>query len=155
VFRDAEPCRRLWWSPREPGRHDVRAADVEFSLQRSDRPVLDATADRLHVGPRDPDDLPCDLWAYPGYVSTPSTSTPSRVERILAFMLIGVFGASVIALFVVLIATWAGTNVGGGAWPVVAMTPYFGLPLAFVLLFALLVIATVRRARSAKRDDGI
>lgn len=71
-------------------------------------------------------------------------------------MLIGVFVVSVIALFVVLIATWAGnTDFGGSVWPVVAVTPLFGLPLAFLLLFALLIVATVRRARSAKRDDGV
>jgi hypothetical protein len=70
-------------------------------------------------------------------------------------MLIGVFVVSIVALFVVLISTWAGnTDFGGSIWPVVAMTPYFGLPIAFLLLFALLIIATVRRARSAKRHDG-
>ncbi|PSL36571.1 hypothetical protein CLV49_0165 [Labedella gwakjiensis] len=77
------------------------------------------------------------------------------MERILAFMLIGVFLVSIVALFVVLIATWAGaTDFGGSFWPVVAMTPYFGLPFAFLLLLALLIIATVRRARAARRDDG-
>ena len=88
-------------------------------------------------------------------MSTPQTTVPSRVERILAFMLIGVFVVSIIALFTVLIATWAGADFGGSVWPVVAMTPYFGLPLAFLLLFSLLIIATVRRARAAKRDDEV
>jgi heme/copper-type cytochrome/quinol oxidase subunit 3 len=89
-------------------------------------------------------------------VSSPTISAPTRVERILAFMLIGIFLVSVVALFAVLIATWAGhTDFGGSVWPVVAMTPYFGLPVSFLLLFALLIIATVRRARSAKRDDGV
>lgn len=70
-------------------------------------------------------------------------------------MLVGVFLVSIIALIVVLVATWAGGDFGGSFWPVVAMTPYFGLPVAFLLLLALLIIATVRRARSAKRDDGV
>ncbi|RUQ99286.1 multidrug ABC transporter ATPase [Labedella endophytica] len=71
-------------------------------------------------------------------------------------MLIGVFAISIVALFTVLIATWAGAvDFGGSLWPVVAMTPYFGLPISFLLLFALLIIATVRRARAARRDDGV
>ena len=68
-------------------------------------------------------------------------------------MLIGVFVVSIIALVVVLGATWAGVEFTGAVWPVVAMTPYFGLPISFLLLFALLIIATIRRARLASRHD--
>ncbi len=83
-------------------------------------------------------------------MSTPAPPGTTRLERILAFMLVGISVVSVVCLLVVLIATWAGaTDFGGTVWPVVAMTPYFGLPLAFLLLLTLLVLATVRRARSA------
>jgi hypothetical protein len=84
-------------------------------------------------------------------VSTPTTPQPTRFERIVAFMLIGVFAVSIVCLLVVLIATWAGNrDFGGSIWPVVAMTPYFGLPIAFLLLLSLLIVATVRRARAAR-----
>lgn len=64
-------------------------------------------------------------------------------------MLVGVSAVSIICLIVVLIATWAGaTDFSGAVWPVIAMTPYFGLPLAFLLLLTLLIVATVRRSRS-------
>jgi DMSO/TMAO reductase YedYZ heme-binding membrane subunit len=65
-------------------------------------------------------------------------------------MVIGIMVVSLVALITVLVATWAGNDFGGGAWPVVAMTPYFGLPLAILLLLALVITATVRRARAAK-----
>lgn len=75
---------------------------------------------------------------------------PTRFERVLMFMLVGVSIVSIVCLVVVLVATWAGTtDFGGSLWPVVAMTPYFGLPVAFLLLLTLLVVATIRRARAA------
>ncbi|RWZ49823.1 multidrug ABC transporter ATPase [Labedella phragmitis] len=83
-------------------------------------------------------------------MTTPTTLRPTRFERILMFMLVGVSIMSIVCLVVVLVATWAGaTDFRGSVWPVVAMTPYFGLPLAFLLLLTLLIVATVRRARAA------
>jgi DMSO/TMAO reductase YedYZ heme-binding membrane subunit len=83
-------------------------------------------------------------------VTTPTTLRPTRFERVLTFMLVGVSIVSILCLVVVLVATWAGaTDFAGSVWPVVAMTPYFGLPVAFLLLLTLLIVATVRRARSA------
>jgi DMSO/TMAO reductase YedYZ heme-binding membrane subunit len=83
-------------------------------------------------------------------VTTPTTPSPTRFERILMFMLVGVSIVSIVCLVVVLVATWAGTvDFGGSVWPLVAMTPYFGLPVAFLLLLTLLIVATIRRARAA------
>lgn len=70
-------------------------------------------------------------------------------------MLVGVVTVSVIALAVVLIATWTGTDdLSTGAWPVIAMTPYFGLPLGMLLLLTLLIVTMTRRARSATASDS-
>ncbi|RWZ64509.1 multidrug ABC transporter ATPase [Labedella populi] len=88
-------------------------------------------------------------------MTPPTTPSPTRFERILTFMLVGVSLVSVVCLVVVLIATWVGTtDFGGSVWPVVAMTPYFGLPVAFLILLTLLIVATVRRARTARQADS-
>lgn len=56
------------------------------------------------------------------------------------------------------IAVIAGTALGAGdndgfshgLWPAIFMIQYYGLPLAFVLIVALLVSNGVRRSRAAK-----
>ena len=71
-----------------------------------------------------------------------------RLERILATMVVGIVGLSVIAFFAIIIATWLGfdrTDFAVGVWPSVTMMPLIGLPLGFVLIIALLVVSTKRR----------
>ena len=87
--------------------------------------------------------------------------TDNRAERVLAYMFAGVVGVSILAFLAVIIGTAAGAGADDGfsqgVWPFVIMLPWFGLPLGFLLLIALLIVNTVRRSREAKArrgDDG-
>lgn len=77
-----------------------------------------------------------------------STPSASRLEKILATMVAGTVGLSVVAFLAIIIATWAGfdrTDFAQGVWPVVTMLPLIGLPVGFVLILVLLVVSTRRR----------
>ena len=73
---------------------------------------------------------------------------PSRLERVLATMVAGVIGLSVLSFLAIIVATWSGfgrADFGAGLWPIVTMIPLMGLPLGFVLIIGLLVVSTRRR----------
>lgn len=79
--------------------------------------------------------------------------TDNRAERVLAYMFAAVVGLSIVCFFAVMIGTFNGVtrdDMGSGLWAVVTMLPWFGLPIAFLLLIALLIVNGVRRARSAR-----
>ncbi|MCW4458509.1 multidrug ABC transporter ATPase [Microbacterium sp. MPKO10] len=83
--------------------------------------------------------------------SEPSTGT---AQRVLAYVLVSVVILSVASFFAIMIGTWSGmaqSDFGTGFWPVVAMTPYIGLPLAMLVLIALLISGAVSRSRQARR----
>lgn len=75
----------------------------------------------------------------------------NRLERVLAYMIAGVIGFSVICMVASLIAMWSGTFSGDGGmtgiWPFVTLFPEFGLPAGMLLLIALLIVSTIRRRR--------
>ncbi len=76
------------------------------------------------------------------------------IERILAIA-VAVLIALALACFIAVIAgtaLGAGDNDGfsHGIWPLVFLIQYYGLPLAFLLIIALLVSNGVRRSRAAK-----
>ncbi|GAB3616387.1 hypothetical protein GCM10027416_09440 [Okibacterium endophyticum] len=78
----------------------------------------------------------------------------SRIERVLAFMLLAVVLLSVGCFIAMMVATSTGTDAAGftaGVWPAVLMLPMFGFPLAIVMLIALIVIGAVRRSRRNRR----
>ncbi len=80
--------------------------------------------------------------------------TEHRAERILAYMFVGVIGLSILAFLAIMFGTLAGAGENDGfsqgVWPLVLTLPLFGLPLAFLLLIALLVVNGVRRARESR-----
>lgn len=84
--------------------------------------------------------------------------TQHRAERILAYMFVAIVGLSILAFIAVMIgtATGAGANDGfsQGIWPLVIMLPWFGLPIAFLLLIALLIVNGVRRARAGRAGSS-
>lgn len=86
---------------------------------------------------------------------TPEPDVPvRRIDRILAFTALGIAAASVVCFFAIIIGTAVGMDqdaFGEGVWPVVAAIPYWGLPLAFVLIITLLVMSFVRKGRAASR----
>ena len=80
--------------------------------------------------------------------------TEHRAERILASMFVGVIGLSIAAFLAVMFGTLAGAaaddGFSRGVWPLVIMVPWFGLPLAFLLLIVLLIVNGIRRTRSSR-----
>lgn len=84
-----------------------------------------------------------------------STRTPGgevpvrRLDRILAFMSLGLAVVSIGCFFAVIIARPAGvTDFTEGIWPLVAVLPLIALPIAFLMILALLIMTFVRRARA-------
>ena len=76
---------------------------------------------------------------------------PGRLERVLAFMSLGIALLSIGCFFAIMIGTATGMtreDFGSGLWPFVAILPNIGLPLAFALIIALLVVTWVRRKRA-------
>lgn len=72
----------------------------------------------------------------------------NRTERVLIFMIAAIVALSILSFFATLIGTAAGvTDFGVGAWPVVLVLPLIGLPIAFVMFIAFIVISAVRRSR--------
>lgn len=80
----------------------------------------------------------------------------SRLERILAYMVAGVVGLSILAFLAVIIGTAAGAGAnngfGQGVWPLILALPLFGLPIGFVLIIVLMVMTGMRRAREARQN---
>lgn len=77
-----------------------------------------------------------------------------RLDRILAFTALGIAAASVICFFAIIIGTAVGMDqaaFGEGAWPLIAAIPFWGLPLAFVMIITLLVMSFIRKGRAGSR----
>ena len=62
-------------------------------------------------------------------------------------MIVTILGLSVVAILALLIG---GPTKSGDIWTTVALVPFIGIPLSFVLLIALIVLNAVRRGRAAK-----
>lgn len=84
--------------------------------------------------------------------------TEHRAERVLAYMFVGLIGISILAFLAVMFGTLAGAaaddGFSKGVWPLVIMLPWFGLPLAFLLLIALLIVNAVRRRRQSNAGSS-
>lgn len=78
----------------------------------------------------------------------------SRLERILAMMVAGVIGVSILCFMAVLIGSLTGASAaqaaGEGIWWLVIMFPYFGLPAGMLILVALIIVSSLRRSREAR-----
>lgn len=75
-------------------------------------------------------------------------SDPSRIEKILAYMAVGVIGLSVISILVTLISQMFESN---GGLVIFRQIPVLGLPLGFILVLVLLVVSMSRRAKEARK----
>lgn len=74
-----------------------------------------------------------------------------RLDRILAFMALGLLLLSVASFLAVMIGTASGLthdDFGGGVWPAVSAVIYIAPPLAFVLMLTVIIMTFVRRARA-------
>lgn len=85
----------------------------------------------------------------------PSTG---RFERILAYMVAGVVGLSILCFIAMLAGTalGVGDNDGfsKGVWPVIITLPLFGLPLGFLLTIGLIIFVAIRRKRDSTGNQG-
>ncbi|MFC4139805.1 MULTISPECIES: multidrug ABC transporter ATPase [unclassified Microbacterium] len=90
---------------------------------------------------------------------TPTPEVPDlpvrTVDKVLAYTALGLAGASVLCFFAIIIGTATGMEqeaFAQGIWPFVAGLPLYGLPIAFVMIIALLIMSMVRKGRAAKRS---
>ena len=71
----------------------------------------------------------------------------NRIERVLASMIAGVGGLSVLAIIAIIIASMSRLDTSEGPWLMIAVLPTIGLPIAFILIIVFAVVAIVRRRR--------
>ncbi|MBX3079848.1 MAG: multidrug ABC transporter ATPase [Cryobacterium sp.] len=80
----------------------------------------------------------------------------NQTERILAYGVLVLVGLALICFIAVIVGTTLGAGADDGfshgIWPTVFFVQYYGLPLAFLLIIALLVSNAVRRSRAAKGE---
>jgi hypothetical protein len=90
----------------------------------------------------------------PSTPRTPSDDVPvRRIDRILAFMSMGLLLLSVLCFVAIIIATSAGlkqADFGAGLWPTVSAIVYVAPIVAFLLLVAVLIMTFIRKARVGK-----
>jgi hypothetical protein len=87
-------------------------------------------------------------------VANETPATIHRNERVIAYMIVGIVGLSIVAFFAMIIGTFVGMTApdfAQGVWPVIAYAPLVGLPLGIVLIIALLILGIRRRGREAAR----
>ena len=76
-----------------------------------------------------------------------------RIDRVLAFMALGLVVLAVVSLAAVLLAPALGvTNYSEGLWPVAIVLPLIALPLGFILIVVLLIMSFLRRARANRGE---
>lgn len=101
------------------------------------------------------------LLAYGYPVTVPNANTAktpapesSPLDRVVAFVIVGLVMASVASFVALIVATQLGVGANDGfsqgAWPAVLTLPLFALPIAFVLLVVLIVRGVGRRSRMAR-----
>lgn len=80
----------------------------------------------------------------------------NQTERILAYGVLVLVGLALICFIAVIVGTTLGAGADDGfshgIWPAVFFVQYYGLPLAFLLIVALLISNAVRRSRAAKGE---
>lgn len=90
-------------------------------------------------------------------MSSPQNTTEPpvrRIDGILAYAALTLAALSVGCFFAIIIGTATGMRQADfteGLWPIVSALPMYGLPLAFVMIIALLITSFIRKGRAAKR----
>lgn len=84
----------------------------------------------------------------------PSEDLPvRRIDRLLAFMSLGLLVLSILCFLAIIIASATGMtheDFAGGVWPAVSLLVYVAPILAFVLLLTVLIMTFIRKARVGK-----
>jgi len=73
-----------------------------------------------------------------------------RIDRVLAFMALGLTVLSIVCFFAVILAHPTAEAATQGIWPLVVVLPLLALPIAFVMIVTLLIMSFVRRSRANK-----
>ncbi len=72
-----------------------------------------------------------------------------RIDRILTIMALGLTLLSIVSFFAQIIASSLGNvDLTTGVWLLVRVLPIIALPVAFLLIVAVLIMSFVRRARA-------
>jgi ABC-type dipeptide/oligopeptide/nickel transport system permease component len=82
-----------------------------------------------------------------------SPVSENRLERVLAYMILGIVALSLMCFVAIIVATATGMSredFTQGLWPTVSVIPLVGLPLGMLLIIALLLVSIRRRGRAAK-----
>ncbi len=89
--------------------------------------------------------------------STPRTPTPSedlpvrRIDRVLAFMSLGLLLLSIVCFLVIILAKPLGvTDYSGPFWGILGAIVWIAPPIAFLLLVTVLIMTFIRKARVGK-----
>ena len=78
-----------------------------------------------------------------------------RIDRILAFMALGITLLAIVCFFAVILARPLGVvDFSAGIWPLVVVLPLIALPIAFLMIVTLLVLSFVRRSRANRSDTS-
>jgi uncharacterized membrane protein len=84
---------------------------------------------------------------------TPGEDVPiRRLDRILAFMSLGLLLLSILCFFSIMIGSASGVDFSTGVWPVIGLVVYIAPIVAFALLLIVLIMTFVRRARANRGD---
>ncbi|WP_322411680.1 multidrug ABC transporter ATPase [Microbacterium invictum] len=84
-------------------------------------------------------------------MSTPTSNADlpvRRIDRILAFMSLGLILLSIVCFLGIMIGSAAGAEMSAGIWPTIGVIVWIAPPLAFVLMLTVLIMSFVRRARA-------
>ena len=73
----------------------------------------------------------------------------SRFDRVLAAMIVGVLGLTVVSFIVFMVGTMGGWLTGGLLFAV-AYIPFFGLPIALIFMVVLVIRVGRRRMRESR-----
>jgi len=80
---------------------------------------------------------------------TPAEDVPvRRIDRILAFMSLGLLVLSIVSFFAIMIASAAGADMATGIWPLIGVLVYIAPVIAFAMILAVLIMSFTRRARA-------
>ncbi|MEV7694101.1 multidrug ABC transporter ATPase [Microbacterium sp. NPDC089189] len=71
-----------------------------------------------------------------------------RVDRVLAFMSLGLLLLSILSFLAIMIGTASGFDFTTGIGPLVGVVTYIAPILAFALMLTVLIMTFVRRARA-------
>lgn len=82
-----------------------------------------------------------------------STNTPGdvpvrRIDRVLAFMSLGLLVLSIVSFFAIMIGSASDADMRTGIWPLVGVLVYVAPIVAFALMLTVLIMSFVRRARA-------